>query len=160
MTEPILHSVSKVKATQLDNVYVLTVDITDMYGERYVCDYASYPDDTFGLNPKIREWIDENISTFNVIPYAPATPEELRKGMPNLSRRQFFLSLAKNGIDPDSIYSAILSLPDETDKLIAKIEWETTQSFSRMSETLNSIASLVNISQERIDELWEFGLTL
>jgi len=71
-----LHEIFSVTATLTPEVYILDVDITDMNNERYRCDYASTPDDTFGLSLIIREalllWI---MAGSPVIPYAAPPPQ-------------------------------------------------------------------------------------
>lgn len=69
---PILHEVRSVGATAEPAVYVLSVDITDMHGERYDCDYCSRPSDTFGLAPAVRAALDQWLADGGpVAPYAP-----------------------------------------------------------------------------------------
>ena len=62
-----LHEVFSVTATLEPDVYILDVDITDMNGERYRCEYASSPNDPFGLAPVVRTAVDQWIATNNPI---------------------------------------------------------------------------------------------
>lgn len=57
-----LHELIAVTATAHPDIYIAQVDITDTNGERYITDYGSTPDDTFGLGPTIREAIDQWIA--------------------------------------------------------------------------------------------------
>lgn len=57
---PILHSVHSVTPSAEEGVFIVNVTITDMNGETYTCDYCSRPDDPYGLNPAIREWLEAN----------------------------------------------------------------------------------------------------
>ena len=53
----ILHQIFSVTATANtpeDSIYMVHVDITDINGHRYECEYASVPNDPFGLGPTIR----------------------------------------------------------------------------------------------------------
>lgn len=74
MTAPTLHEVFEVHAAGKPDTYIVMCDITDLQGERYVCEYASLPGDDFGLAPVIRAWLADNPG-FPVVPYvAPTSP--------------------------------------------------------------------------------------
>lgn len=67
-----LHEFFGVTATATPEVYIIDVDITDINGERYRCDYVSAPDDTYGLAPTIRAVLAQWIANGNpVTAYAP-----------------------------------------------------------------------------------------
>jgi len=67
-----LHELQAVTATADPAIYVATVDITDVNGERYVTDYVSTPSDTFGLAPAIRAAIDQWVADEKPVqPYEP-----------------------------------------------------------------------------------------
>jgi hypothetical protein len=70
-----LHKVMSVTATGQKNVFVVSVDITDIEGERYICDYVSNPNDPFGLAPEIRKWLKENKGKYKIKPYVEPKPE-------------------------------------------------------------------------------------
>lgn len=69
-----LHEVFAVRATADAEVFIVDVDITDMNGDRYRCDYVSSPDDGFGLAPFIRKWLNDNAGSYEILPYAPPAP--------------------------------------------------------------------------------------
>jgi hypothetical protein len=75
LQEPILHEVFGVTATQTELIYVVDVDLTDMYGNRYRCDYVSNPDDTYGLGPTIRQWLVEHEGEYVIQPYVEPPPQ-------------------------------------------------------------------------------------
>lgn len=67
-----LHEIISVAATDEDGVYIATVDITDMGGERYETDYVSRAGDIFGLAPAIRTAVEAWIADGKpVAPYEP-----------------------------------------------------------------------------------------
>lgn len=70
-----LHEVFAIHSTSEPDVYIVDAEITDMNGERYRCDYVSRPNDSFGLAPTIRNWLDvSDLST--VAPYVAPAPTD------------------------------------------------------------------------------------
>lgn len=70
-----LHEIISVAETEEDGVYIATVDITDMSGERYETDYVSRAGDIFGLAPTIRYAVEAWIADGKpVLPYEPPPP--------------------------------------------------------------------------------------
>ena len=89
-SEPILHELISVTASDEAACYSVRADITDTTGARYVCDYVARQQDMFGLAPTIwgaiTVWIAEGKP---VLPMAP--PERI---VPHrVSSRQFKLQL-------------------------------------------------------------------
>lgn len=161
MLDPVLHQVFSVRATETPEVYILDVDLTDVYGERYRCDYVSAPDDPYGLAPTIRQWLSDHRGEYEVQPYTepvPPTDEERRASMPNVSARQLRLTLVRNGFPLSSIDQAIATLPAGQQKDEALIEWEYAHEFQRVSPTLNTIAAALGINQTNIDAMWAQAL--
>jgi hypothetical protein len=95
-----LNQVHSVKATQEKDVYELSCNITDITGSSYDTIYVSRPDDSYGLNPSVRTWLQENLDT-TIEPYTPPTDEQIRASMPPLTARQLRLGLLDGGISPD-----------------------------------------------------------
>jgi hypothetical protein len=71
MPDPILHAVNKVTATNEAGIYIVNVDLTDMDGATSNEDYCSRPDDPYGLNPTIRQWLADHEGQYTVEPYVP-----------------------------------------------------------------------------------------
>jgi hypothetical protein len=151
---PILHAVGSVRATTEPGVFVVEVDVTDVEGERYECEYVSRPEDEVGLAPTIRRWLAENDGSYIVVPYAPPTPEKIRASMPELSARQFRLGLLGAGIAPSQVSAAIDALPPGDDKERAKIEWEHATTFSRTHPLIATIATTLGLTADQIDMMW------
>ena len=57
-----LHEIISVSDTDEPGVYLAKVDLTDMVGERYTCEYVVRPDDNFGLAPVIRSAVSQWIA--------------------------------------------------------------------------------------------------
>lgn len=156
ISAPILHEVFSVRATKEDGVYTLDVELTDMNGERYRCDYFSGPDDNFGLNPFIRSWLAEN--EYEIQPYVPPTAEAMRASMQPITRRQLRLTLVRNGYSLDTIAATIAALPAGPHKDEAQIEWEDSTTLDRLNPTLLTIASALELSPETVDLMWTEAL--
>lgn len=78
------HEIQAVTATADPGIYVATVDITDMDGDRYITDYLSIPGDTFGLAPVIRAAIDQWIADEKQVqPYEPPPLDEVKADLKN-----------------------------------------------------------------------------
>lgn len=69
-----LNEVFSVTATAEENVYIVVCNITDVYGQTYTTNYGSRPEDTFGLNPVIRQWLIDNEGSYTIEPYVPPPP--------------------------------------------------------------------------------------
>lgn len=148
----ILHEVFSIKHTQEPDVYILDMEITDLSGERYRCEYVSRPNDTFSPIA-IRNWIDENIDTVDILPYVPPTIEEIRAGFPPLTSRQFWRAAASIDVSKEDVILALDSsnLPDKEE---AKIEVMESAQFERSNPYIDSIALVLGISLEQLDSLW------
>lgn len=59
----------------------------------------------------------------------------------------------------DSIKPALDALPEPT-KTLATIEWEYSLAFQRHRPIVNQIAAMLGWTQEQVDQLWKFALTL
>lgn len=86
--------------------------------------------------------------------------QESRAAMAPLTRRQFRLALVMQNISLDLIDDQIAAIPDAMQRQITTIEWQDATEFHRTSTTLNNMASLLNLSQNEVDILWNFALSL
>ncbi|MEY9100476.1 hypothetical protein ABIA24_003385 [Sinorhizobium fredii] len=154
-----LNSVSTITATPEPGVFFVGCNITDINGETYDTEYCSRPDDPFGLNPTIRKWLADNAS-FPVQPHVPATPEELRAGMPRLTARQFRLGLVGAGLTPAQVSAVIEAMPAGQAKETALIEWEYATTFNRTHPLIASVGGALGLTDEQIDAMWAAALSL
>lgn len=87
MPNPVLHSVNSVTATKEPDVYIVNVDLTDMDGVTSNEDYCSRPEDPYGLNPTIRQYLADHQGEYTIQPYVPPAdpgpqPYQLAKTTP------------------------------------------------------------------------------
>lgn len=156
---PKLNSVASVKATAETGVFILHCNITDTEGTTYDADYCSRPDDSFGLNPTIRQWLTDNPS-FPIAPYVPPTAEEFRASLPPLSARQLRLGLVSNGMSPAQVQATLDAMPEGVDKDNALIEWEYATTFNRMHPLISTVGSSLGLTEEQIDAMWTAAVDL
>lgn len=156
-----LHKVLSVSATEDDGSYIVSVDITDIAGERYICDYAVTPTDNFGLAPAIRDAVEQWISDDKpVAPYMPPSPEEARSAMPPLTARQFRLALIGGGISAAQVEAAIAAIEDEQARAVAQVEWEYATQILRTHPLVEQLAPVLGLTPEQVDTMWEGALDL
>ncbi|MDX3929089.1 MAG: hypothetical protein QHC90_25225 [Shinella sp.] len=155
-----LNEVFSVRATRDPGVFVLDVDLVDMMGERYRTEYVSSPDDTHGLGPTVRQWLTDNEGSYTIEPYVPPTLEQIRASMPSLTARQLRLGLLANGYAPSQVADAIATMPDGEDREKAQIEWEYATTFDRTHPFIASVAVIIGLTDEQIDDMWVQALPL
>lgn len=76
-----------------------------------------------------------------------------------VSARQIRTALVLSGISISIIETALQSLP-EPDKSVATIAWEYSNDFFRDNPLVNSLAPLLNLTEEDLDNLWTLARTL
>lgn len=146
-----------ITAMKTDGVYCVSIlmQYPDQESPELV-DYISYPDDPYGLNPRIRAWLEAN-PDFPIQPYVPPaelTPDEKRLLMPTLSARQLRLGLIRNGISLATISAAISAMPEGESKEEASVEWEYATTYERTHALISTIGLAVNLTPEQIDTMW------
>ena len=88
------------------------------------------------------------------------TDEQKDAMLPKLTRRQLRLVLVKNNYALAHIESLIATIEDPLQRQIIQIEWEDSTVFERTSESLLTMADMLDLSRERINELWQEALLL
>lgn len=68
MDNPIIHSILSVYGTNNAEVFNVKIDLTDSQGFRSIDYYCSTPNDPFGVNPTIRQWLFENQGDYEILP--------------------------------------------------------------------------------------------
>ncbi|WP_051000065.1 hypothetical protein [Sinorhizobium fredii] len=154
-----LNEVYSIEATSEADTFVLSVNLTDIHGDTYDCEYVSRPDDGFGLNPAIRQWLTDN-PEFPIVPYAAPTDEEIRASMPSLTARQLRLGLVSGGFIPAQVSAVIEGMQEGAEKEAARIEWEYATTFNRMHPLIASVGGALGLTDEQIDVLWTAALGL
>lgn len=148
-----INEVYKVKETAEVGVYTIECNVT-IDSETFDAIHSYRPEDNIGLSPEIRQWLEDN-PNFPKTAYVPLTLEETRKGMPNLTARQFRLGMLAGGILSTDIVAVIEGMPDGVAKESAKIEWEYATTFSRLHPLVVQLSTSLGFTPEAVDELWE-----
>lgn len=77
-----------------------------------------------------------------------------------LTRRQFMRTLVLQGYDLDLIEGEINKIEDKPTRQLALIDWKESTEFQRTDSTLIMMATMLGLSSEQIDTMWQFALTL
>jgi len=80
--------------------------------------------------------------------------------MPPITARQLRLCLVLNGFSLDLVESAINSIEDETEREVARIEWEYATVFERSHPLIEQIGTSLGLTTEQIDAMWQEAITL
>ena len=98
------------------------------------------------------EWID------------PRTDEEKliykRSQYPTLTRYQFKRCLLENGYKSEAIEDQIIKIEDEMTRELTLLGFKEATNFVRTDDSILAMQSVLGLSEERVDELWEYALTL
>ena len=81
------------------------------------------------------------------------------KSLRPLTRRQFRLALLDVGL-LDDLETAISNIEDTAEKRRIEIEYTESDKFARTSESVKAMFTLINQTEEQINELWEKALAL
>ena len=99
----------------------------------------------------------------HVNPQKHMTDEQLYeiyvKSLRPLTRRQFRLALLDVGL-LDDLETAISNIEDTTEKKRIDIEYTESDKFARTSEIVKTMFTLINQTEDQINELWEKALAL
>ena len=83
-----------------------------------------------------------------------------RSQYPSLTRYQFLRCLLENGYQAEDIETQILSIEDEFSRQLALLGFKEATNFVRTDESILVMQSVLNLTDERVDEMWEYALTL
>ena len=81
------------------------------------------------------------------------------KSLRPLTRRQFRLALLDVGL-LDDLETAISNIEDTAEKKRIEIEYTESDKFARTSEIVKTMFTLINQTEDQINELWEKALAL
>jgi hypothetical protein len=90
---------------------------------------------------------------FYGIPNQPVT------SIQSVTPRQMRIALVMSGISLDTIESIINSLP-EPQKTVTRVTWEYSVEFQRSNPLLNTMAPVLGLSKEQVDNLFALASTL
>lgn len=77
-----------------------------------------------------------------------------------LTSRQLRLGLVLNGISLSSVEAAIDAIEDETDREVARIEWEYATTFERTHPLVTQVGAALGLTPEQIDNMWAEAVKL
>lgn len=77
-----------------------------------------------------------------------------------LTRYQFKRCLLENGYKSEMIEAKILMIEDEMTRELTLLGFKEATNFVRTDDSISAMQSVLNLSDEKIDELWEYALTL
>ncbi|TKT46179.1 hypothetical protein [Rhizobium sp. LC145] len=92
----------------------------------------------------------------NVIPPYVSPPQVLGP----LTARQLRLGLVMNGYAIEQVEAAIDAIENPQDRAVAKIEWEYASTFNRTHPLIAQVGTVLGLTSETIDAMWEAALTL
>lgn len=102
--------------------------------------------------------VDRHIHPENYLTEAEQYDKYLKSLRP-LTRRQFKLILLDNGL-LDDIEAAIAAIEDIDARRYIEIEYQESTQFERLSPSVGYMCQLLNLDDERVNEMWEMGLIL
>lgn len=98
------------------------------------------------------EWIDprteQQKAEYNRSQYKP------------LTRYQFKRCLLENGYKSEMIEAKILMIEDEMTRELTLLGFKEAINFVRTDDSILAMQSVLNLTDERVDEMWEYALTL
>lgn len=83
----------------------------------------------------------------------------LEQTLPPLTRRQFKLALLHAGLT-SQVEQLISEIPDPTEKAILEIEYNEATEFIRTSSSIKYMCNLLDLTDEEVNNLWEYALAL
>lgn len=108
-----------------------------------------------GWTPRVRDdsnWALLPDSTDD-LPDLPAVPERV-------SPRQLRIWLVTHGVSLDAVSAAIAAIPDETQRQIARIEWDHSPYYERNHPMLQAVAGWLGLTPEQVDDAFREAATL
>ena len=83
-----------------------------------------------------------------------------RSQYPKLTRYQFMRGLLENGYKSSDIEAKIMLIEDEYTRELTMIGFKDATNFVRTDESVIAMQSILNLNDEKVDEVWEYALTL
>lgn len=81
------------------------------------------------------------------------------RSMPPLTRRQFMITCANKGID-ELIKNSFDLIENETERKIAKIEFDTCLDFERLNPTIVNLTKMLGLSEQEVNDFWDEAMTI
>ena len=82
-----------------------------------------------------------------------------RQQLSSLTRRQFKLALLENGL-LSTVEQMIESIEDPTVKARIQIEYSESERFERTNDSVKYMLGVLNLTSDKVDEMWRYAMTL
>ena len=83
-----------------------------------------------------------------------------RSQYPKLTRYQFLRCLLENGYKPSDIEAQILTIEDELTRELTLLGFKEATNFVRTDESILAMQSVLSLTDERVDDMWRYAMTL
>ena len=83
-----------------------------------------------------------------------------RSQYPSLTRYQFKRCLLENGYKTEVIEAQILTIKDEKIRDLTLLGFKEATNFVRTDQSILAMQSILNLTAEKVDELWEYAMKL
>lgn len=81
------------------------------------------------------------------------------KQFSSLTRRQFKLALLDNDL-LETVEQTITSIEDPALKTRIEIEYNESEKFERTNDSVKYMLSILNLTDEQVDDMWRYAMTL
>lgn len=78
----------------------------------------------------------------------------------NLTRYQFFRALLENGYKASDIEAQIMTIPDEMQRELVLLGFQTATVFIRTDESITVMQSILGWTDEQVNTMWKYAMTL
>ncbi|MFW2037776.1 hypothetical protein ACG92Y_04500 [Acinetobacter ursingii] len=76
-----------------------------------------------------------------------------------LTRRQFKLALLQNNL-LGTVEQSIAGIEDPALKTRIEIEYNESEKYERTNDSVQYMLSILNLTEEQVDEMWRYAMTL
>ena len=83
-----------------------------------------------------------------------------RSQYPKLTRYQFMRGMLEYGYKSSDIEAQIMLIEDEYTRELTMLGFKEATNFVRTDESILAIQSVLSLTDERVDQMWEYALTL
>lgn len=83
-----------------------------------------------------------------------------RSQYPELIRYQFMRGMLENGYKSSDIEAQIMFIEDEYTRELTMLGFKEATNFVRTNESIIAMQTILGLSDEKLDELWEYALAL
>ena len=77
-----------------------------------------------------------------------------------MTRYQFLRCLLENGFKSTNIEAQIQTIEDEFSRELTLLGFKEATNFVRTDESILAMQSVLSLTDERVDQMWEYALTL